>query len=733
MVNSRHLKQEEVDELVNQRNREKRQEVPYLADADDKIKKALPEIEEGNKSTVEENLIEDTHKLSNLEKGVEIIYTKDQGNQKDQKNEEKVTFVVERFIGFGGYAKIYLVNLKMMDNMRPMIIKEFCPESAVRDRKNHLIFNREDSKIKPALEDFKKEPQRIKELLAHTSQEQWEGLNLVIPHTGNTFTCFGNEYYVMEYVPGESLTQLMKESGETMLPKDKLNILKELCVAVSYLHRYNCVHQDLSSNNVLVSKDEHGFIKLKVIDYGMCTTLKYREGQGYSGVRVGGTQGFMDKRHVGTYEIWSNSNNDVLRERLKLIDIYSLGAVLAYVYLLPSSHYVDEDNGFGALECFIIADQCRAVQKISETDIPAVEKAKILYNMVRELVVAATHPNVNERIQTVDKFMDRLQRIIDFCNTPLPTFPSKEEIDLKILQDQLKKEQELRKQREEEHRQEMEAIIKEVEGMQKSLKAKDETSKQEIQNFQIRLLSLKKELKKKEQDREAEKKCWEEEKNQAQGKELKLIQKINFLTKQQDKEKCLRLELEAKYKEEQEKVGQLVNDLYKLIEELNNKPKNYPLPWYKRYKLFLLIALVVLCMVGVAAGVGCIDWNRSDIQLKDSDTELQVQLVENASSSVQPPKANINVSHQLQPDQLTTLIQQARQDEKVRQCLLGELCAKDVMVWEKDGETIFEVPVLQLFSNIAGRYPVIGYTHRVKEVEYNENGKICLIVLVRIK
>ena len=171
----------------------------------------------------------------------------------------------------------------------------------------------------------------------------------------------------------------------------------------------------------------------------------------------------------------------------------------------------------------------------------------------------------------------------------------------------------------------------------------------------------------------------------------------------------------------------------KIISNVPTTLREPVMPWYKRYKQPLLIALVVIGMVGVAVGIGSIDWNSGDTQLKDSATELQVQSVGDASLSVQSAEADINVSHQLQPEQLTTLIQQARQDEKVKQYLLGELCAKDVMVWEEEGETTFEVPVLQLFGNIAGRYPVIGYTHKVKEVEYNRNGKINLIVLVRIK
>lgn len=784
MANSGHLKPEEVNELVNLRNREKRQKVPHHMDVDGKAKNVSPKIDEVKEPEVEASLKEDPLKLSNLEKGVEIIYTKSLENQKDK---EKVTFVVERFMGSGGYAKTYLVNLKMMDNMPPMIIKEFCPQSAVRDRKNHLLFNREDTKIEHALEDFKKEPQRINKLLEKTPKEKWESLNLVISHTENTFTCFGNEYYVMEYVSGEPLTQLMKKNGENILPENKLGILKELCVAVNNLHRIPCVHQDLSANNILVDNEKDGLIKLKVIDFGMSTTLDYQEGRGYSIVREGGTPGFWDFRNFANYKTWSDSNNEE-RKRLKLIDIYSLGAVLAYVYLLPSEYYSDPDNGFEALDYLIATDRCGAEQTVLPTDAPADEKAKILYNMVRKLAADATHPNVDERIPTVDEFMERLQVIIDYLTPPSEKEGLKEA--LQTLQKELEDVQKSREQKENEYHLAMKARIEEIEGQQRklkelenSLKAKDEVSKQEVQDLQVRLQEeqarLGKELEQKERDRMAEKKHWEEElakyeqeKRQARGKEQELTQRVKFLTKQLEKEKRLRLEQGAKYEEEQKKVRQLLSDLYKQIEELNRKKseeikapdeeqlmktkqfseekpsemfevlklektqiinlENSPLPWYKRYKQPLLIALVVIGMAGVATGVGSIDWNSDATQLKDSDTELQVQPVENVSSSVQSAEADINVSQQLQPEQLTALIQRARKNERTRRYLEDELCDREVIVLEEKEGVPVRIPTLQLFNELSDNYPIVGITHKVAELHY-ENGKIKLITLIKIK
>lgn len=730
MAGSEHLTLEEVKKLVNHRNREKRQEVPQPADADDK---PLPEPEEVQDIDDKEPL-----KLSNLKEGVEIIY---------QEGKEKVTFVVNRFIGSGGYAKTYLVNQKLMEHMNPMILKEFCPrDAALRDRENHLLFDREAKNIKSALEDFKKEPQRINKLLEQTPQEIWESLNLVISHTGKTFTCFGNEYYVMECVPGKPLTELMKESGETILPEEKLDILMELCKAVHNLHGIGCVHQDLSSNNVLVSKDEYGSIKLKVIDFGMCTTLGYREWQGYSGARIGGTRGFWDYPNLATYKFWSDSHEDKLRERLKLIDIYSLGAVLAYVYLFPSEFYSkSEDSCFTALDKFIIADRCGEEQKVLKEEAPADEKAKILYNMVWELAVAATHPNVDERIQTVDEFMERLQAIKNYLNPP-----SKGSEELEA---ELEEQQRLREEEEEGHRREMEARIKEIEGQQSelknlkdSLKAKDEAGRKEVQELQDRLQKeqtrLKQELQQKEQAREAEKKRreevqvkYEEEKKQAKGKEQELVQKIKFLIKQLEEEKCLRLEQDAKYEEERKKNAEEMQRLRGAIKNITSNPPISPVPptpWYKRYKLSLLIVLVVLGMAGVAAGVGSIDWNSDATQLKDSDTELQEQSVEDVSSSVQSAEADINVSQQLQPEQLTALIQRARKNERTRRYLEEELCDREVIVLEEKEGVPVRIPTLQLFNELSDNYPIVGITHKVAELHY-ENGKIKLITLIKIK
>lgn len=699
MADSEIMKSEEVEELVNQRNRNHRQEIPQSLDAD------IMDVKEKK----------ETYTLSPLVKGVEITYKKDK---------ESVTFVVERFITSGGFSMIYRVNMKLMNNMRPMIIKEFCPRSAVRNEQNHLLFNKEDVEINQSLEDFRKEPKRIKELLVNTDETKWENLNVVIPHTEDTFTCFGNEYYVMEYVPGESLTEFMRNSGEDLSIGDKLCIMDKLCKAVASLHLINCVHQDLSTNNIMVNKVGNS-ISLKVIDFGICTTLAHKEGQGYSAIRNIGTPGFVDVCNLKTYKVWSDSNDTEQRARLKLIDIYSLGAVLAYVCLLSPEYYSsDKNNGFNVLDSFITKSRCGEEQQVLPEDTPADKKIKVLYNQLRELAIAATHSNVNERIQTVDEFVVRLEDIIGFYNTCSEEDNGQQIALEELLEEEKKKRMEIEKEYDKEikdYTEKIDGLRKKVEELEYALETKDKVKSQEIQNIlnnlQRELYRLKKEKEEANEYLETVRERHEQERNKAEERQ----QVIDILTNQLEKERHLRQQAGKKYQETQRKNAEELHKLKNLIDKVIQ-----PSPWYEHYKKNLFIIVAVLGIVGVTVGIGSIDWSKRDSQLEESATE--VKQTKDTSFSVQSVETEMN-AQQLQPEQLTALIQQARQDEKTMR-YLEALCAEDVVVLEeKDGVPV-KIPFLQLFNKYSNNYPIVGTTHKVAELYY-EGGRIKLITLTK--
>ncbi|EEH64040.1 hypothetical protein HMPREF0044_1059 [Gleimia coleocanis DSM 15436] len=73
---------------------------------------------------------------------------------------------------------------------------------------------------------------------------------------------------ISEYVPGESLADLLRKPGE-ITPKRALEIQAQLELAVAELHALGIAHMDISPANIILAADEAGGVKL--IDFACVT------------------------------------------------------------------------------------------------------------------------------------------------------------------------------------------------------------------------------------------------------------------------------------------------------------------------------------------------------------------------------------------------------------------------------------------------------------------------------
>ncbi|MCB1025433.1 MAG: serine/threonine protein kinase, partial [Acidobacteria bacterium] len=80
-------------------------------------------------------------------------------------------------------------------------------------------------------------------------------------------TSDGLPYFVMEYVEGDSLYDFC--DSRKLNVKDRLNIFRQICEAISYAHEKQIIHRDIKPGNILVA--EGGAPKL--LDFGIAKIL----------------------------------------------------------------------------------------------------------------------------------------------------------------------------------------------------------------------------------------------------------------------------------------------------------------------------------------------------------------------------------------------------------------------------------------------------------------------------
>src|SRR5712671_3842306 len=118
-------------------------------------------------------------------------------------------------------------------------------------------------------------------------------------------------YIAMEYVEGLALRAMMREPGG-MPTEQALNIARQICEAMVYMHSQGVVHRDLKPENILVTND--GMIK--IMDFGIALDESARR-LTWSGLSSTiGTPDYMAPEQV------SGRHGDVRT------DIYALGTML---------------------------------------------------------------------------------------------------------------------------------------------------------------------------------------------------------------------------------------------------------------------------------------------------------------------------------------------------------------------------------------------------------------------
>jgi hypothetical protein len=149
-------------------------------------------------------------------------------------------YTLERKIGAGGMGEVYLARHALL--RRPTAVK----------------FIRAGQVSEENLEHFEREVQ-LSSLLTHPN-------TIEIYDYGRTNE--GLFYYVMEYLPGLTLAELL-ELEDTIPPARTIYILRQLCASLAEAHARGFVHRDVKPPNIVLTERGGGFDFVKVLDFGL--------------------------------------------------------------------------------------------------------------------------------------------------------------------------------------------------------------------------------------------------------------------------------------------------------------------------------------------------------------------------------------------------------------------------------------------------------------------------------
>jgi serine/threonine-protein kinase len=125
----------------------------------------------------------------------------------------------------------------------------------------------------------------------------------------------GTIFLAMEFIEGESLSDLLQRDGRLSLERAS-DIVKQTGAALHVAHDVGIVHRDLKPDNIMLTKGRDGSDVVKVVDFGIAKAMTGEEGQKVTKTGlVVGTPEYMSPEQL---------SGDVLDGRS---DIYSLALV----------------------------------------------------------------------------------------------------------------------------------------------------------------------------------------------------------------------------------------------------------------------------------------------------------------------------------------------------------------------------------------------------------------------
>jgi serine/threonine protein kinase len=128
----------------------------------------------------------------------------------------------------------------------------------------------------------------------------------------------GSHYMVWEYIEGINLHELVQQRGP-LSPRYAAKLAVQALMGLEAIHRAGIVHRDVSPENLMLTRDDEGHERVKIIDLGIAKSSAAEDNKTKTGIFVGKWK-YCSPEHLGMLPAGERIDGRA--------DVYSFGIVL---------------------------------------------------------------------------------------------------------------------------------------------------------------------------------------------------------------------------------------------------------------------------------------------------------------------------------------------------------------------------------------------------------------------
>ena len=270
-------------------------------------------------------------------------------------------YTLVRKLGDGGFATVYLAQHTVLEKKAAvkLLLSEWLEEADVVTR----FFDEART-----MESVSQHPNIVKIIDIATKEKcQEEGLP---------------PYFIMEYLEGKSLEELMKSSDGFSL-EEIVRIMDSALSALQYCHDHGVVHRDIKPSNFMMDADGN----VKLTDFGIAKAAENTSKTG-EGLTLGSTDYMSPEQALGKRDLDYRS------------DIYSLGVTLYQLVCDRLPFIADSANAV-------------ALKHIQEKPIPPIELNGEVPRRLNNIILKAMEKEREHRFQSCNEMKAELDKLLD--------------------------------------------------------------------------------------------------------------------------------------------------------------------------------------------------------------------------------------------------------------------------------------------------------------------------------